>query len=248
MSVDRDRIISKSLIPFTGVRSCRHPAFHRSLFEKFLILIILLSFSFFLQFVVAGSNFSLEPSVLDAAEKKYGSEARNRLLGWERLIREDSSASDLDKLNKVNDFFNSLEYVSDAQHWLKKDYWATPIEFLASDGGDCEDFSLAKYFTLKLLGVAEEKLKMTYVKAWKINQAHMVVTYYKTPDAEPLILDNLIETIEPASKRSDLLPVYSFNGSGLWLAKQRGRGEIVGSSRRLNAWSDLMARMPESLK
>lgn len=201
-----------------------------------------------LQLVIAGGDFTLAPALLDAAEERFGKDARLRLLAWQRLVQEDESRNDEEKLKKVNDFFNSVDYVSDELHWRKKDYWATPLEFLASNGGDCEDFSLAKYFTLKLLGVAEGKLKMTYVKAWKLNQAHMVVTYYQTPEAEPLVLDNLVPVIQPASKRSDLLPVYSFNGSGLWLAKQRGRGQMVGSSDRLGLWADVLARMPENLK
>jgi hypothetical protein len=89
---------------------------------------------------------------------------------------------------------------------------------------------------------------MTYVKAWKLNQAHMVLTYYATPGAEPLVLDNLVNTIEPASKRPDLIPVYSFNGSGLWLSKERGRGNLVGKSDRLKLWNNLLERMPDSLK
>jgi predicted transglutaminase-like cysteine proteinase len=99
-----------------------------------------------------------------------------------------------------------------------------------------------------MIGVTEEKLNITYVKAWKLNQSHMVVTYYKKPGAEPLVLDNLVNTIEPATKRTDLLPVYSFNGSGLWLAKERGRGNLVGTSDRLKLWNDLLERMPDSLK
>jgi predicted transglutaminase-like cysteine proteinase len=112
--------------------------------------------------------------------------------------------------------------------------------------GDCEDFSLAKYFTLKLLGIPEEKLKLTYVKAWKINQAHMVVTYYPTPDAEPLVLDNLIDTIEFASE-TEMTSCLStaLTGSGLWLSKERGRGKHIGGSNRLSLWNDLLTRMPE---
>jgi hypothetical protein len=95
-----------------------------------------------------------------------------------------------------------------------------------------------------LLGVADEKMNITYVKAWKIKQAHMVLTYYETPGAVPLVLDNLVTAIEPANKRPDLLPVYSFNGSGLWLSKERGRGNPVGKSDRLKLWNDLLERMP----
>ena len=88
-----------------------------------------------------------------------------------------------------------------------------------------------------------EKLSLTYVKALKLNQAHMVVTYYATPDAEPLVLDNLVPDIRAAGRRKDLLPVYSFNGESLWLAKERGRGRLVGDSSRLSLWTDLIERM-----
>lgn len=204
-------------------------------------------FAFVTCSILARGGFTIDPLIVDAAAKKYGSEARQRLLAWQGFIRDDSSATDRLKLDKVNAFFNTLPFVSDPVHWVKSDYWATPIEFLASNGGDCEDFALAKYFTLKLLGVAEEKMNLTYVKAWKINQAHMVVTYHETPGAIPLVLDNLVDAIEPASKRPDLLPVYSFNGSGLWLAKERGRGKMVGKSDRLQLWTDLLERMPAGL-
>lgn len=210
---------------------------------------ILLSLFFLAGHIVSATgNFTLDSSILNAAEKKHGADARRRLLAWQQIIRDDTSRTDLDKLERVNKFFNQVNFVSDEIHWHKKDYWATPIEFLASDGGDCEDFALAKYFTLKMLGVPEKKLNLTYVKAWKLNQSHMVVTYYTTPGAEPLVLDNLINSIKSATKRTDLLPVYSFNGSGLWLAKERGRGNLVGKSDRLKLWNDLLERMPVSLK
>ena len=169
-------------------------------------------------------------------------------MAWQQFIREDRSATEGEKLERVNRFFNRLTFVSDVIHWRKKDYWATPVEFLASNGGDCEDFALAKYFTLKVLGVPEEKMNLTYVKAWKLNQSHMVVTYYATQGAEPLVLDNLIDQIQSGSRRTDLLPVYSFNGSGLWLAQERGRGNLVGKSGRLRLWNELLERMPDSLQ
>lgn len=198
--------------------------------------------------VSARGNFTLDPAILNAAEKKYGADARRNLLAWQQFIQDDDSSDDRQKLERVNGFFNKITFVSDSIHWSQKDYWATPIEFLASDGGDCEDFALAKYFTLKLIGVAEEKLHLTYVKALNINQAHMVLTYYEKPGAVPLVLDNLIDAIEPANKRTDLLPVYTFNGSGLWLAKERGKGNLVGKSDRLKLWNDLLNRMPAGLK
>ncbi|MDW7773510.1 MAG: transglutaminase-like cysteine peptidase [Desulfobulbaceae bacterium] len=197
--------------------------------------------------VFTSGTFSLDEKTLAQAAKEYGPGARERLEAWVRLIREDQSGTDMEKLEKVNSFFNQVQFVDDSIHWKQEDYWATPIELLASNGGDCEDFSIGKYFTLKIMGVSEEKLNMTYVKALRLNQAHMVITYYERPGAEPLVLDNLNEQIKPASQRQDLLPVYSFNGISLWIAKQRGKGKMVGSSERLGQWKNLLERMPEGL-
>ena len=139
-----------------------------------------------------------------------------------------------------------MRFASDMEVWGVRDYWATPVEFLCRKAGDCEDFAIAKYFTLRAMGVEEEKLNISYVKAIQYRISHMVLTYYSEPDAEPLVLDNLIDAIAPASRRTDLLPVFSFNGSGLWTAKQRGKGLFAGSSSRLKAWQDLQRKMTEN--
>ena len=214
--------------------------------EHFLLPVFFLSLLAIAVPVLTGENFRLDNDTLDRAEEKYGSDARNRLVEWETLIRQDDSPSDSEKLEKVNRFFNQLEFVNDIDHWGEKDYWATPVEFLASQGGDCEDFSIAKYFTLQAMGVDEDKLNLTYVKALQYNVHHMVLTYFKTPAAEPLVLDNIVDIVKPASERPDLIPIYSFNGTGLLLAKQRGRGKLAGSSSRLKRWQDLLERMPET--
>jgi predicted transglutaminase-like cysteine proteinase len=154
--------------------------------------------------------------------------------------------SEKEKLELVNTFFNSnVLFLNDIDLWNKNDYWATPLEMLSIGAGDCEDYSIAKYFTLKELGVDETKLRITYVKATQIGQAHMVLTYFETKRSVPLVLDNLIIDIKPASQRGDLVPVYSFNGTGLWLAKSRGEGQRVGEASRLSLWNDLEQRMRE---
>jgi predicted transglutaminase-like cysteine proteinase len=192
-------------------------------------------------------TFVINERTLRLMEKRYGTGARTRLLGWQNLIQT-TGGDDLAQLERVNRFFNAMAFVDDDIHWQKADYWATPIEFLASEGGDCEDFAIAKYFTLIKLGIAEDRLTLTYVKAVRLNKAHMVLTYYPSPGAEPLVLDNLIETIQPSSQRTDLLPVYSLNGFGLWLAKQRGKGKMIGDSDRLKRWRELLDRMTNEME
>jgi predicted transglutaminase-like cysteine proteinase len=197
--------------------------------------------------VMTAGNFSLDRELLQKAEKKYGRDAFNRLTAWEDLIRQDRSKADRGKLEKVNRFFNSrIRFANDVDVWGIKDYWATPIEFLCKGAGDCEDFAIAKYFTLKAMGVDDEKLRITYVKAIQYNIHHMVLTYYSEPEAEPLVLDNLVDSISPASKRTDLMPIFGFNGSGLWMAKQRGQGKMAGSSNRIKLWQDLLQKMSEN--
>jgi predicted transglutaminase-like cysteine proteinase len=185
----------------------------------------------------------ISKAVLAKVAIEYGNEARSRVENWGNLMIEVKDGSTQQKLKQVNDFFNELAFVSDQSQWGTSDYWATPIEFLSTAGGDCEDFSVAKYFTLRKLGIPVEKLRLTYVKAVKLKQAHMVLAYYESANAVPLVLDNLIGEIKPASLRKDLLPVYSFNGDGLWLAKQRGGGRKVSGSSRLSNWTDLSSRM-----
>lgn len=197
--------------------------------------------------VHTAGNFSVDRQILQQAERKYGREAYQRLVAWEELIARDRSRGDREKLEKVNRFFNErLRFDNDFEVWGIEDYWATPIEFLAKGAGDCEDFAIAKYFTLKATGVDDDKLRITYVKALRYNIHHMVLTYYSDPEAEPLVLDNLVDTIDRASKRNDLVPILSFNGSGLWLAKQRGKGKLAGKSSRLRLWQDLLQKMSEN--
>lgn len=149
----------------------------------------------------------------------------------------------MEKLNRVNAFFNQrLLFRNDKSVWGAGDYWATPMEFLRKGAGDCEDYALAKYFTLREIGIPASQLRITYVKALQLNQAHMVVTWYARPDAIPLVLDNLKPAILPATQRTDLLPVYAFNGEGLWLPQATGN-KRVGDSKQLSRWQDLLTRM-----
>ncbi|MDD1620413.1 MAG: transglutaminase-like cysteine peptidase [Methylococcaceae bacterium] len=191
-------------------------------------------------------GFRLDRAQLDRIEGKYGPDARRRFADWQGIMASGKTAPEPEKLRQVNDFFNqNIRFVDDLTLWLKDDYWATPFELLAKGAGDCEDFSIAKYFTLLEMGVAENKLRITYVKALELNQAHMVLTYFESPLAVPLVLDNLKPAISLATDRGDLQPVYSFNGSGLWLAKAKGSGRQVGAAERLNPWADLKRRMIE---
>lgn len=213
----------------------------RRLFRhSFFIIIIIASFCL-------GDLLDFSDQIEQYVAEKYGKRAGKRVANWHELMREYNAESDWDKLNRVNKFFNKLRWLDDKDHWQQRDYWATPVEMLATNGGDCEDYSIAKYFTLKELGIPESKLRITYVIALELNQAHMVLAYYETPGAEPLILDNIKNRVMPASSRPDLHPVYSFNGDGLWTAQARGT-ELKKDNSKNVKWNDLNARMLKEIQ
>ncbi|EFU69330.1 conserved hypothetical protein [Aliarcobacter butzleri JV22] len=171
---------------------------------KIFIIIIFLLFS------TLNADFASE-SLIDKVEKKYNKFAKNRFIALNKLLEKIKNEDVQTKLEKVNDFFNNVKYSSDQKIYGVSDYWATPIEFLARDEGDCEDFVIAKYFALEYLGVPTSKMFLSYVKVKKSNEAHMVLSYFETPTSEPIVLDNLKKVILPASKRDDLTPLFSFN-------------------------------------
>lgn len=182
-------------------------------------------------------------------QTRYGNDGTVLLDAWSRMLDTASQASAQEKLLQVNEFFNrNIHYTEDKNLWEKSDYWATPVDIMGMRAGDCEDYTIAKYLSLLQIGIANEQLRLIYVKAQvggpksKIFQAHMVLGYYATPDAIPLILDSLVSTIEPADNRPDLRPVFSFNSEGLWVGSQSAPADATA---RLSRWRDLLARVNE---
>lgn len=194
------------------------------------------------------SGAALDWGRLHAQFKRLGGKAQD-LNDWQHLLQQAKELPVGDKLKKVNDFFNQrIEFVDDQTVWGQDDYWATPLETLSKGKGDCEDYVIAKYFSLLQLQVPNERLRLIYVKA-KVGsasnpllQAHMVLAYYASPDAEPQILDNLISEIRPASRRNDLQPVFSFNNQGVFVGVEANATLGPGGVGRLSRWQDLLQR------
>lgn len=206
------------------------------------ILLMLLGFSFI---SAAGYDFD-KLSML--ARQKYGEEAQKDIQELQQLVAQLKTAPETEKLKKINDFFNNkITFGEDIDIWGQSDYWSTPLESIGRQAGDCEDFSIAKYMFLRAVNVPNNKLRLTYVKATLNNsgqrsaRAHMVLSYYATPQAEPLILDSLVTEIYPASVRKDLSPIFSFNDKGLWVGNNTSpKGD---SQSHLSRWRDVLLRM-----
>ena len=167
---------------------------------------------------------------------------------WKAMLADVQAAAPEQKLRRVNEFFNRrIEFADDQAVWGRSDYWSAPLETMAKGKGDCEDFVIAKYFSLLALDIPESQLRLIYVRARlggpasSVQQAHMVLAYYPTPESDPLILDNLITDIRPAPRRPDLAPVFSFNRQGVFAGVAAG-GQASGGPERLSAWQDLLLR------
>jgi predicted transglutaminase-like cysteine proteinase len=164
---------------------------------------------------------------------------RDRLSGWKQLLEspQNRALDDAAKLQRVNDYINETPFQCDAAQWCVEDYWATPIELLANHGGDCEDFAIAKYFALRALNIADDRLRLVYARIHRahITGTHVVLAYYPAPDADPLILDVLDKKVVPASQRGDLTPLLSFNARDI--RPERQTAVPVGTL-ALKHWGD----------
>ena len=117
--------------------------------------------------------------VLEQLSSDYGEPALKRGERLNQLLLDLKDKDIETQLVEVNRFFNQATHRFDQDLWGESDYWATPEEFIGLNAGDCEDFVIAKYFTLRYLGVADDRLYLTYVKALKQNVAHMVLSYFE---------------------------------------------------------------------
>lgn len=179
--------------------------------------------------------------VTELAQRRYGAKGARAIAAWQKLLSDARGNTGVRQLETVNQFWNqTLMGGEDINVWHQTDYWATPLESLVKGAGDCDDYVIGKYFSLLSVGVAPEKLRLVYVRA-KIglqSVAHMVLGYYETPGAEPLVLDSLTDAIRPASQRRDLTPVFSFNAQGVYVP-----GAAASSADRIGRWRTLLAKM-----
>lgn len=186
---------------------------------------------------------------MNLAARRLGPRALAAAQQLQPLLQQAVSQDDGERLQAVNRFFNRrVQFRDDNEVWHQVDHWASPLETLEKGQGDCEDYAIAKYFSLVAAGMPAPKLRLVYVRAQLggpggPTQAHMVLAYYASPGAEPLILDNLIGDVRPASRRPDLTPVFSFNGDGLWqgVGSQRAGDPVA----RLSRWRDVLAKAKE---
>lgn len=194
----------------------------------------------------AGAPQAWDADRMARAADRQGERAVAAVRLLQPLLRELAAQPEAARLARVNDFFNRrLASRDDRDVWGRVDYWASPLEALGRGEGDCEDYAIAKYFALVAAGVPVTHLRLVYVQAQQGGPQgptipHMVLAWYGSPDADPLVLDSLVSEVRPASRRPDLRPVFSFNGEGLW--QGAGGPPVADALARLSRWSEVQAK------
>lgn len=185
----------------------------------------------------------IEPVDFHAIAIQYGENAEKRFLSLKKLLKETQTLSEKEQLVRVNDFFNQIPYGSDAKIWGNQDYWATPIELLSKGRGDCEDYAIAKFFTLLELGIPKEKLFLTYVVTDNLTRRHMVLAYYEYENSTPLILDNRILHIDSESMNQNYIPLYRFNLNDFIAYDHGWERKSLLEIKKLSKWENLTKRL-----
>ena len=190
--------------------------------------------------VIASKNDFLLAEANQKMNFSYDTPTTRRFNEWEKLMFHSQGMSDTEKLVLVNNFFNKMQWREDDKVWNKKDYWATPIESLIKNAGDCEDFSIAKYYTLLAMDIPVEQLRLTYV-VLDNHQGHMVLFYFPGNGRDPLVLDNLNNKILSKSQRPDIKYMFSFNDTGVWL---KGNNTSVPDNKNIiHQWTEMVERI-----
>jgi predicted transglutaminase-like cysteine proteinase len=193
---------------------------------------------------VTGVPHAFDRARMRGAAERLGPKAVAALEPLHEMLQQAAALDEESRLEPVNAWFNRrvIFRTDDAAHG-EADHWASPLELLQAGHGDCEDYAIAKYFSLLALGTPVARLRLVYVRAQVgagDGQAHMVLAYYPQPNAEPLILDNLVTSVRPASRRPDLTPVFSFNSEGLWQGV--GAQSAGDPQARLTRWRAVLAK------
>lgn len=186
-----------------------------------IILTVLLAVS-----LAATASPAISKPQLQQVRQHYGQEAQARLQQWQQILNHSKGKSEVEQLKLTNDFINLIEFIHSTFYQDGLDYRLSPMAFLILGAGDSEEFSMAKYFTLRKMGIQASRLRLTYTERQSNLTPHMVLAYYPSADADPLILDYLDKTIRPLSQRQDLRPVYSFDAEQLWLMQSDASRQI----------------------
>ncbi len=174
---------------------------------------ILFVLALFLSFTLA-EEFYINPYYLNKLKKD--SKSYRIIEHYVNFLNSIKDEDDKIKIKKVNLYINKIVPKYDNYNYKNDEYWATPFEFFSNAGGDCEDYAIAKMYSLKILGINPQIMYMSAVKDKYTGGNHMVLSLRVDKNKPPLILDNLSSKVLSLDKRVDLKLMFIFNKDGFF--------------------------------
>lgn len=161
------------------------------------------------------SAFTKWSDMFDRFQRDVTRESSTKVIQqWKTDLSDLRGKSLIEMADGVNSLMNKVRYIGDNKNWGKSDYWETPVEFMTR-GGDCEDFAIAKYASLRALGVPESLMRIAIVKDTQKGIPHAILIVFT--DQGPMVLDNQIKKMTRASTISHYKPIFSINRSAWWV-------------------------------
>jgi len=150
---------------------------------------------------------------------RYGEACRPRngrcyVQEWRAMVNQARSQDPMRRIQTVNQWLNGIRYVEDIANYGMVDFWATPLEFLARDG-DCEDFAISKYVSLRELGVIADDLRILVLNDLNLRIPHAILIVYL--NGRSFVLDNQIQQVVPTDVIRHYQPIFSINEEAWWL-------------------------------
>ncbi len=187
------------------------------------------------------SQFYLNPYFAKKLQKN--SKSYNIIKDYVRFLNTLSKDDTATKILKVNDYINRISPQYDTR---SEDYWATPFEFLSRGGGDCEDYAIAKMYSLEKLGISQNDMYLSAVKDKYQGGDHMVLGLKYSKTKQFVLLDNLSFRILPVKKRTDLKMIFEFNKNGFYRLNNY-ENLVKTKDMRLPQYIDMKARDKKQL-
>lgn len=159
------------------------------------------------------TQIASDKSMVDACDNDKKECATKQLKEWRTFVQSQQGKPLEEQLKNINRYVNTFPYITDSNLWGKSDYWAAPLEFL-KHSGDCEDYVILKYTTLRQLGVPADHIRLVVVKDTVRDLAHAVLAVYTEDDI--YILDSLFDAVLSHKQVLQYIPYYSVNENSRW--------------------------------
>jgi predicted transglutaminase-like cysteine proteinase len=178
------------------------------------------SIASFTKWVDVLGRIRLENGVLEACEADESRCPNGRGRGWKQMMAAAQGMDRAGQMRAVNHYFNTFPYIEDINNYGKTDYWASPLQMM-KNSGDCEDYAISKFVSLRMLGWDNDDLRIVIVRD-KVRDINHAVLAADAGGGE-MILDNLASQPLPSRTVIQYSPYYAVNETSRWIFMSSGQ-------------------------